>query len=139
MDCVVARIFGAGTTVKCTSLTTTGSTPGVEVRSIDVMRPDVCITSFKHLHSGPAPLDPDFPQDLINPVRNPRVDQLYPPQPPPTLTTRTVAGAGGSVSMFYQFSINDSSFIWHDTNGPIKDFQPRLPRCRRPTWSWALW
>ena len=121
-----ARIFGAGTTVNCTSLTTPGSAPGSEVSTIDVMRPDVCITTFKHLHSGPAPLDPDFPQNLVNAVRDPRVDQLYPPLPPPTLNTRTQSLSGGTVSMFYQFSIGTFSFIWHDTNGPIKNFAPQI-------------
>ena len=121
-----ARIFGAGTSVSCTSLTTLGATPGSERATIDQMRPDVCVTSFKHLHSGPAPLDPDFPQNLINPVRDPRVNELYPPLPPPSLNTRTQSLNGGAVSMFYQFSIGGFSFIWHDTNGPIKDFQPQL-------------
>jgi hypothetical protein len=99
---------------------------GAEISSSDIMRPDICISSFKHLHSGPAPLDPDYPSNPINPVRDPRVDQLYPPQPPPTLNTRTQAGAGGSVSIFYQFTIGDFSFVWHDTNGPIKNFQTQL-------------
>jgi len=120
------RIFGAGTEVNCTALTTPGSVPGAEVSTIDAMRPDVCIRSFKHLHSGPAPLDPDFPPNPINPVRDPRVNELYPPLPPPTLDTRTQSLNGGSVSMFYQFTVGDFSFIWHDTNGPIKDFQPQL-------------
>lgn len=123
------RIFGAGTTAKCTALTTPGSTPGAEVVDIDFLRPDICIRSFKHLHSGPAPLDPDFPQNLVNPVRDPRVDQLYPPLPAPAVDTRTRGvGGGGAVSMFYQLTFNGSDFsvIWHDTNGPIKDFQPQL-------------
>ena len=85
-----ARIFGAGTQVSCTSLTTAGSAPGAEVSTIDIFFPQVCITSFKHLHSGAAPLDPDFPPNPINPVRDPRVDQLYPPLPPPALNTRPI-------------------------------------------------
>ena len=28
--------------------------------------------------------------------------------------------------MFYQFTVGDFSFIWHDTNGPIRAFQPQL-------------
>lgn len=120
------RIFGAGTPVKCTSLTTPASVPGSEISSIDLLRPDVCITAFKHLHSGSAPFDPNVPVVPIMPVRDPRVNDIYPTQPPPTLNTRTMAGAGGSVSMFYQFSAGDFSFIWHDTNGPIRAFQPQL-------------
>jgi hypothetical protein len=120
------RIFGAGTAVKCTSLTTHGSTPGSERMNINDLRPDVCITSFKHRHSGAAPVDPNFPVVLINPVRDPRVNDIYPPLPPPTLNTRTQAGAGGSVSMFYQFTVGRFSLIWHDTNGPIRFDQPQL-------------
>lgn len=120
------RIFGAGTKVKCTSLTTAGAVPGTEVRNPDAMYPDICITSFKHLHSGAAPLDPDYPQNLVNAVRDPRVAQLWPTLPPPSLDTRTVAGAGGSVSMFYQFTIGNFSLIWHDTAGPLKNFQPHI-------------
>ena len=137
-----ARIFGAvehceamqrdvnrmfpGNTANCTALTTPASAPGSEISDIDFLRPGVCVTAFKHLHSGPAPLDPNFPVVPIAPVRDPRVNDLYPPQPAPTLDTRTSAGSGGSVSMFYQFTIEDFSFIWHDTNGPIRAFQPQL-------------
>ena len=121
-----ARIFGAGTPVKCTSLTTLGSTPGSEISNIDFLQPDICITSFKHLHSGAAPLDPNVPVVPIAPVRDPRVNDLYPAQPAPALDTRTQSGAGGTVSMFYQFTVDDFSFIWHDTNGPIRAFQPQL-------------
>jgi hypothetical protein len=120
------RIFGAGTPVKCTSLTTHGSTPGSEIEDIGFLRPDICVTSFKHLHSGAAPLDPSVPVVPIGPVRDPRVNDIYPPLPPPTLNTRTVAGAGGAVSMFYQFTAGGFSWIWHDTNGPIRAFQPQL-------------
>lgn len=122
------RIFGPGTAVKCTALTTPESIPGDEVRDVGFLRPDICITSLKHLHSGAAPLDPDFPPNPINPVQDPRVDELYPPQPEPTLDTTTESLEGGFVSMFYQFAIAGSSFsfIWHDTNGPIKEFEPQL-------------
>lgn len=120
------RIFGAGTPVSCTSLTTPASPPGSEISDVRSMRPDICITAFKHLHSGAAPLDPSVPIIPIGPVRDPRVSDLYPTLPLPTLNTRTQAGAGGSVSMFYQFTVGHFSFIWHDTNGPIKAFQPQL-------------
>lgn len=121
-----ARIFGVGTPVKCTSLTTLGSTPGAEVSDVRIMRPDICITAFKHLHSGAAPLDPTVSVVPINPVRDPRVESLYPPGPPPTIDTRTQALNGGPVSMLYQFMVGDFSLVWHDTNGPIKAFQPQL-------------
>lgn len=122
----VNRMFGAGTPVDCTPLTTPASPPGSEISDLDVMRPDICITAFKHLHSGAAPLDPNFPVVPIGPVRDPRVAELYPTLPAPTLNTRTSAGSGGSVSMFYQFTVGDFSWIWHDTNGPIRAFQPQL-------------
>lgn len=131
-----SKIFGPGATVKGVSLTTTGSLPGAEVSTIDVLKPDVCITSFKHVHSGALGTtpDPDFPQNLINPVREPRVDQLFPPKPPPARDTRTTGvGGGGSVSTFYQFTVKDSqfSFIWHDTGGPLKERAPNVLQMQR--------
>src|SRR5262249_40171376 len=61
MQADAVKILGAGASVKCVALTTTGSEPGAEVSSINALKPDVCIPSFKHVHSGPVPLDPDFP------------------------------------------------------------------------------
>jgi hypothetical protein len=122
------RIFGSGTSVDCTSLATYGSQPGAEVSTIDQMRPQVCVVAFKHLHSGaagPNP-DPDYAPNPIDPVRDPRVDDLYPPTPAPSLNTRTQALNGGPVSMLYLFSVGDFSFLWHDTNGPIKELAPRI-------------
>jgi hypothetical protein len=122
---IAAGTLPAGSNARCTSLTTVGSVPGTEVSTIDAMYPDVCITTFKHLHSGAAPVDPNFPVNLINPVRDPRAP-TGPVVPPPTLNTRTVAGAGGAVSMLYQFTVGKFSFLWHNTAGPIKAFQPHL-------------
>lgn len=123
---ITAGTLPAGSSISCTPLTTTGSVPGTEVRTINALYPDVCITSFKHLHSGAAPVDPNYPVNLINPVRDPRVADLFPTQPPPSVNTRTQAGAGGSVSMLYQFTVGEFSLLWHDTAGPIKAFQPHL-------------
>lgn len=124
------RILGPGTEVKCTSLTTLASPPGAEVREINVLRPDVCISSFKHVHSGgQGGTNPNFPGVLVNPLRDPRVDTLYPPLPPPALDTRTSALLGGGpISMFYQFTVADSgfSFAWHDTNGPLVQVAPDI-------------
>lgn len=83
MDRDAQRIFGPGTPVKCTPLTTHGAEPGTEVLDVDFLRPEVCTTSFKHLHSALAPPDPDFDPNSNDPVRDPRVNDLYPPQPRP--------------------------------------------------------
>ena len=123
-----ARIFGAGNTVDCTAITTPGSAPGAEVRTLTSLSPDLCITAFKHVHSGTVPVDPSLPRNPINPVRDPRVDTLFPPKPAPSLDTRTVAGAGGLVSIFYQFTVagSDFTFAWHDTGGPLKEQAPQI-------------
>src|SRR5262245_45947013 len=54
-------------TVDCRDVTTTGSTPGVEIVNIDQLEPLACITAFRHLHSTTVPQDTDFP---IIPVIN---------------------------------------------------------------------
>ncbi len=127
---VSAGLFPSGSQVRCTSLTTTGAAPGSEVREINVLRPDVCVSSFKHVHSGlgNGP-NAAFPGVLVNPIRDPRVDTLFPATPPPKLnTTTTGIGGGGAVSMFYQFTVADSdfSFVWHDTAGPLIDLAPNV-------------
>jgi hypothetical protein len=125
----VKRIFKNDTlSVDCTALTTAGSAPGAEVRSVDAFPRDLCITSFKHVHSASVPIDPTLPRNPINPVRDPRVDQLFPPLPPPSIDTRTSAGAGGTVSIAYQFTVADSdfTFVWHDTAGPLKEQAPQV-------------
>jgi hypothetical protein len=124
------RIFGAGTTVDCTSITTAGSIPGAEVRSLSVLKPDLCITAFKHIHSASVPTDPTLPPNPINPIRDSqeRINALF---PQPLLNPnpyRTVAGVGGPISIFYQFTVADSdfTFAWHDTGGPLKELAPQL-------------
>jgi hypothetical protein len=73
---ITAGTLPAGSSISCTSLTTAGSVPGTEVSTINDLYPHVCITSFKHLHSGASPVDPNYPVNLINPVRDPRVAEL---------------------------------------------------------------
>ena len=128
MKADATRFFGARANVKCTSLTTIGSVPGSEIRHPNALSPDLCITSFKHVHSGTVPLDTTLPANPINPVRDPRVDSLFPPQPAPSIDTRTVAGVGGPIPMLYQFTVagTDFTFVWHDTAGPLKEQAPQI-------------
>lgn len=123
-----ARQFGAGTPVNCQAIISAGSAPGAEVVSLRNPVWGMCITAFKHVHSGTVPADPTLPPNPINPVRDPRVDQLFPPQPAPTDGAVTQAGAGGLVSIFYQFTAanSDFTFAWHDTAGPLKEQAPQV-------------
>ena len=122
-----ARIFGAGTTVNCVAITPAGEAPGAALRSLNALQPALCITAFKHLHSGAAPGAAQT-TNPINPVRDPRMADLFPTLPPPALDTRTQSGAGGSVSMMYQFTVagSDFTFTWHDTGGPIRELAPQI-------------
>jgi len=101
MQADATRFFGSRANIKCTSITTPGSVPGAEIRQLNVLGPDLCITAFKHVHSGTVPLDPTLPANPIAPVRDPRVDSLFPPRPAPSIDTRTLAGVGGPISILY--------------------------------------
>lgn len=122
------RFFGARANIRCTSITTAGSAPGAEVRQLNALSPDLCITAFKHVHSGTVPLDTTIPANPINPVRDPRVDALFPPQPAPSIDTRTLAGVGGPIPILYQFTVagTDFTWVWHDTAGPLKEQAPQI-------------
>ena len=123
------RFFGTRANVRCTSITTTGSVPGAEVRSLNALAPDLCITAFKHVHSGTVPLDTSIPANPINAVRDPRVDSLFPPKPAPALDTRTMTTAtSGPIPIMYQFTVagTDFTFTWHDTAGPLKEQAPQI-------------
>lgn len=125
-----ANQFGAGTAVKCISAVSAGSAPGAEVVNLALLRPDLCVTAFKHVHSARLPADPTLPPNPINPIRDPRVDTLFPPQPAPADGVRTLgsSGPGGPLSMMYQFRVagSDFTFVWHDTSGPLKEQAPQV-------------
>jgi len=121
------RLFGQGNTVHCVSITPTGEMPGATLRPVSALQPDLCITAFKHLHSGAVAGAPPT-TNPINPVRDTRMATLYPTLPAPTLDTRTQAGDGGPIPLMYQFTVagSDFTFTWHDTAGPIRNSAPQL-------------
>jgi len=128
MQVDAGRLFGEGNTVKCVSITPAGESPGAALRPLGALQPDLCITAFKHLHSGAAPGAPQT-TNPINPVRDPRVGSLFPTLPPPTLDTRTTGvGGGGAISIMYQFTVagSDFTFTWHNTAGPIRELAPQI-------------
>lgn len=136
------KLIPDGNPVVCKSVVSRGSVPGAEVNTIDQLDPVACIIAFKHIHSGTAPTDPDFPLvPLIN-NSDSREGQLYPPglcvtptnpngfqgclgvgaflPPQPgqeNLTTTgfgTIPGSnGGAISLFYQFVLRgDNEFTF---------------------------
>jgi len=142
--------FDAGYTlvraVTCKPQTTRGSTPGKEIVQINDFEPAVSISVFKHLHStNTGVTDPDavpisatvngvctptaskgntFPCNL----QDPRDPMLF-PLGTPLSTVMNIAtartGAGGPISLFYVFTVNDNGgkfkFTWHNTTGDIID------------------
>ncbi|MFL5311640.1 MAG: MBL fold metallo-hydrolase, partial [Myxococcales bacterium] len=119
MQLDAARIFGAGTAVKCVSLTSRGSLPGAELVPINQLEPVASITAFKHLHSTRVAQDTSFPPVVINSpvngvcqtpcnVADPRDASLFPAGVSLTsvLDLRTsTAGQGGPISIYYQFKL----------------------------------
>jgi hypothetical protein len=131
--------------VSCKPVTGRGSTPGQQVVAINDLEPQISITAFKHLHStNTGVTDPTavpiaattngvctataskgntFPCNL----QDPRDPQLFPAGTPLSslmniATART--GAGGPISLFYVFTINNAQkfrFTWHNTTGDIVD------------------
>ncbi len=132
-------------TVTCKPVTSRGSLPGAEIVPINDLEPSVSITAFKHLHStNTGANDPDavpiaatvngvcqptptkgntFPCNL----QDPRDPQLFPAGTPLSSVLNigtSRSGAGGPISIFYVFTVNDGNrfrFVWHNTTGDIID------------------
>ena len=139
MQLDAVKIFGAGHTVPCTSITSRGSIPGSELVSINQLEPVASIKAFKHLHStNTAPQDTTFPPNVINsPVngacavpcnlQDPRDPSLFPAGTPLSTvldisTSRT--GQGGPISIYYVFKLHDGNrftFVWHNTSGALRE------------------
>jgi hypothetical protein len=139
MQLDAVKIFGAGSSVKCTNVTSRGSLPGSEVVTIDQLEPVAAIHAFRHLHStNTAPQDTSFPPVVVNvPVNgtcavpcniaDARDASLYPSGVPlSTVLDITTArkGFGGPVSIYYSFRVhgdNHFTFVWHNTTGALRE------------------
>jgi len=139
MQLDAVKIFGAGSTVPCVSITTSGSIPGSQLVTIRQLEPVATITAFKHLHStNTAPQDTTFPPVVINsPVAgacaapcnlaDARDASLFPAGVPLSTVlniSTSRAGQGGPISIYYQFKLhgeNQFTFAWHNTTGALKE------------------
>jgi len=139
MQLDAVKIFGAGSSAKCVSLTSRGSLPGSEIVNIDQLQPVASITAFKHLHStNTAPQDKTFPPAIINaPVNGACAtpcnladarDAAMFPAGTPLSTVKDIStartGQGGPISMFYSFKVRGErpfTFVWHNTTGALRE------------------
>jgi hypothetical protein len=139
MQLDAVKIFGAGSSVSCTSVTSRGSLPGSEIAKIDQLEPVATIRAFKHLHStNTAPQDTTFPPVVVNvPVNgtcavpcnlaDARDSSLFPAGVPLSTvldisTSRT--GFGGPIAIYYSFRLhgdNHFTFVWHNTTGALRE------------------
>ena len=140
MQLDAARIFGAGTTVNCVSITSRGSIPGAEIVTLRQLEPVATITAFKHLHStNTAPQDTSFPPVVINlpdatghcappcNIADSRDASMFPAGVPLSTVLNigtTRIGQGGPLSIYYHFKLrgdNRFTFAWHNTTGALKE------------------
>jgi len=139
MQLDAVKIFGAGSTVPCVSITSRGSIPGSELVSIDQLEPVATIRAFKHLHStNTAPQDTSFPPVVINTpdagvcavpcnLPDPRDPSLFPAGTPLSTVldiSTSRAGQGGPISIYYVFRLRggkEFTFAWHNTTGALRE------------------
>jgi len=144
-----AKIIPNGDPVKCIGVVPRNSPPGeytgtlanptggtTRVRRITQFDPEICILTFKHVHSGTAPVDPSFPHTPLSNLGDPRYDGRSITAPPPVVTypamfppgtpftppanpalqvpgqiNTTTTGFGGSagiIEIFYQFVVRSA-------------------------------
>ena len=135
-------LFNAGTPgigaphVDCHDVTSLGSEPGAEVVKIQALEPVASITAFRHLHSGTSYPELGFPITPVNNTADPRDPDMYPPGMPHSYPA--ARGAGGPVSIYYQFVVrgeNSFTFVWHNTTGDLQNgctIDRGVPNCWGP-------
>lgn len=152
-----AKIVPNGDPVKCVEVVPAGSRPGQydettgrsKATRLYALDPQVCILSFKFIHSGTAPVDASFTHSPLSDLGDPRYSgttigtRVYPPMYPngtsyiPTnppvagqMDTRTTGFGsppgipGGSITILYQFVLrgdNHFSFVWLNSAGPATE------------------
>jgi hypothetical protein len=102
-----AKIIPDGNPVTCISAVPRNSPPGeysgtlaaptggtTTVRRITEFDPDICILTFKHVHSGTAPVDPTFQHAVFSNLGDPRYDGRTITTPTPAVTYPAMFPAG---------------------------------------------
>jgi hypothetical protein len=133
-------LFNAGTIgtshVDCHDVTSSGSEPGAEVVRISALEPVASITAFRHLHSGTSYPEKGFPITPVKNIPDPRDPDMYPPGTPHSFPA--ARGAGGPVSIYYQFVVYGDhrfTFVWHNTTGDLQNgctIDRGVPNCWGP-------
>ena len=159
-----AKIVPDDKPVSCVAMVPRNSPPGeytgtlasptggkTTIRRITQFDPQICILTFKHVHSGTAPVDKSFPHTPLNNIGDPRYDgrvfttpaatfpAMFPagtPFTPPgnpanrvpgqmNTTTTGFGGSAGPIEMFYHFVVrgpgHDFTFSFVNSAGPVKE------------------
>ena len=157
------RIVPDGDPVKCVAVVPRNSPPGeytgtlanpaggtTTVRRITQFDPNICILTFKHVHSGTAPVDPSFNHSPLSNFGDPRYSGRVITTPPPAVTypamypagtslnpssppvpgqmdlrTTGFGGSAGIIEMWYHFVVRgsgrDFTFAFVNSAGPVKE------------------
>src|SRR5262245_23078115 len=102
-----AKMIPNGDPVNCVGVVPRNSPPGeytgtlanptggtTRVRRINQFDPQICILTFKHIHSGTAPEDRSFPHTPLFNLGDPRYDGRVITAPPPAITYPAMFPAG---------------------------------------------
>src|SRR5947207_6704758 len=106
-----AKISPNGAPVDCVGAVPRNSPPGeytgtlanptggtTTVRRITQFDPQICILTFKHVHSGTAPVDPSFNHSPLSNFGDPRYSGRVITTPPPAVTYPAMYPAGTSLN-----------------------------------------
>jgi len=158
------KIIPDGNPVNCVAMVPAASPPGeytgtladpaggtTTVRRITQFDPQICVLTFKHVHSGTAPVDTSFTHTTFNNIGDPRYDgrifitpaATYPAMfpvgtsfvPPSNLanavkgqvntTTTGFGGSAGIIEMWYHFVVRGEgqnfTFAFVNSAGPVKE------------------
>src|SRR5207245_10351822 len=102
--CAQARADARDPAIQCVEAVSANSAPGAEVNELAVLKPDVCITAFKHLHSAAVAPDLTHPLNPVVIAPDPGTLLLHPPGPGQSAGLTAPGNRG--CSMFHQLRID---------------------------------
>jgi hypothetical protein len=115
--------------IKCVLAAPEGAAPGFTKR-LDILS-GVDITAVTHIHSAFEAPASENSRTPCPPIWSPEATINHPPNPEDVEHLLRHLGDTRGGNILYQFRVDEFSFAWHDTTGPLKESAPQALKALR--------